>query len=414
MEKNNMSSHFFRILFVLLIMLALPLPGSADMIYVANVGTHQILGFSSDGAQLGNQVVASGLSYPTEGLAFDISGNLYYANESIGTIGKITPSGVSSVFVNVGSGVNPVGLAFDSSGNLYTANLNGTISEISPTGNVSTFASTGLNNPYGLAFDIAGNLYVANYGYEGTPGSNTITKITPSGVSSVFATGLAGPTGLAFDSSGNLYVAEEGGIEQFTSSGIGSVFATITGTSLYGLTFDSSGNLYAGAYQDNVIIEITPGGVQSDFATYQDGVSLPTFIAIQPGLSFHLYPNRAVSFFSDCLSSGCSSTSAVIGLRRLRFEIIRCGKSEELAILKKHEGGKIMPDTTAETNLYNHHRKMPTLVMAAQLYTSIEKPEDMEDAEWLLWISDDTRKFVAHFIGVEFTTHKDMVKSKEV
>ncbi len=56
----------------------------------------------------------------------------------------------------------PSGLAFDAAGNLYVANdSNSTVSEVTPAGVVSTFAS-GFDDPDGLAFDSAGNLYVAN------------------------------------------------------------------------------------------------------------------------------------------------------------------------------------------------------------------------------------------------------------
>ena len=50
-----------------------------------------------------------------------------------------------------------------------------------PTYTSSTFGTTG-TNPHGIAFDSAGNLYTAN------TGSNTVTKITPGGVSSTFGT----------------------------------------------------------------------------------------------------------------------------------------------------------------------------------------------------------------------------------
>jgi len=98
----------------------------------------------------------------------------------------------------------PAGLAFDGSGNLYAANQgNGMISEITPGGVVTTFAS-GLSYPVGLSFDGSGNLYASN-SYNGM-----ISEITPGGVVTTFASGLSYPVGLAFDGSGNLYVAQSG------------------------------------------------------------------------------------------------------------------------------------------------------------------------------------------------------------
>ena len=80
-------------------------------------------------------------------------------------------------------------------GDLFVANANDTITEFTPGGVGSVFATTGLDGPGGLAFDNAGNLFVAN----GI--SQTIEEFTPGGVGSVFAsTGAAGPGGLAFNS----------------------------------------------------------------------------------------------------------------------------------------------------------------------------------------------------------------------
>jgi YVTN family beta-propeller protein len=121
--------------------------------------------------------------------------DLYVSNSGDGTISKIDPSGVATIFA---TGLNtPRGVAFDASGNLYVANSisSGIISKIDTLGNVTTFA-TGLSNPNGLVFDNSGTLYVAN------GGNNTISKIDSGGNVSSFATGLGGgPRGLAFDSS---------------------------------------------------------------------------------------------------------------------------------------------------------------------------------------------------------------------
>ena len=61
-----------------------------------------------------------------------------------------------------------------------------------------------VQHPDGLAFDAAGNLYVAN------SGNDTVSEVTPAGVVSTFASGFNFPDGLAFDAAGNLYVANSG------------------------------------------------------------------------------------------------------------------------------------------------------------------------------------------------------------
>ena len=86
------------------------------------------------------------------GLAFDSSGNLYAANNSINTISKFNSSDgyVSSISGNLNV---PAGLAFDSSGNLYAANYgNSTISKFNSSGSFLTSWSTGTAKPSSLAF----------------------------------------------------------------------------------------------------------------------------------------------------------------------------------------------------------------------------------------------------------------------
>jgi glucose/arabinose dehydrogenase len=100
---------------------------------------------------------------------------------------------------------------------VYNGGITGTITKITPAGVGSVFA-TGFSNPQGLAFDAQGSLYVANTGY--------ITKITPDGASTLFAqNGLNGPVGLCFDYADNLYVADANNntIMRFSQDGVGSV-----------------------------------------------------------------------------------------------------------------------------------------------------------------------------------------------
>src|SRR5262249_33652650 len=76
---------------------------------------------------------------------------------NLGHIYKFTPLGVVSTFRSGLDG--PEGLAFDVSGNLYVTSFLGHIYKFTPGGMRTTFAS-GLNDPMGLALDSAGNLYV--------------------------------------------------------------------------------------------------------------------------------------------------------------------------------------------------------------------------------------------------------------
>ena len=142
--------------------------------------------------------------------------------------------------------------------------------EVTPTGNVSTFAS-GFDVSYGLAFDSAGNLYVAN------DGNGTVSKVPPAaGHQHPSPPGSTIPSGLAFDSAGNLYVANS------TADTVSKVPAGRDAHHLrhrvrrypYGLAFDSAGNLYVANEGNSTVSEVPKaGGPPILFASGFDGPS---------------------------------------------------------------------------------------------------------------------------------------------
>src|SRR5690242_12494033 len=111
------------------------------------------------------------------------------------------------------------GLATDLSGNIYIADAQGhRVRQVSRAGVIRTIAGTGrpgfsgdggpasaaqLNSPYGLAFDNRGNLYVADLG------NGRVRRVTPDGIiSTVAAAPLISPRNLAADNAGGLYVSD--------------------------------------------------------------------------------------------------------------------------------------------------------------------------------------------------------------
>ncbi|MBD1208931.1 MAG: carboxypeptidase regulatory-like domain-containing protein [Ignavibacteria bacterium] len=211
-------------------------------------------------------VFASGFS-GTSGMAFDVAGNLYVANNRTGTISRVAPDGTNTIFA---SGLGTVsGLAFDASGNLYATTAGavapntGYISRISPNGTVSTFASN-FTNPLDIKFDRAGTMYVSDKSVNG------VTRITSSGVRSSFISSTPIPCGLTFDASGNLYLsANDGntGTSIFRASPNGGV--TLFSSSVRtpsGMVFDTRGNLYVGSFLDNTVVRIAPDGTSMTIA----------------------------------------------------------------------------------------------------------------------------------------------------
>ncbi|HUO10249.1 MAG TPA: hypothetical protein VM008_18225 [Phycisphaerae bacterium] len=263
----------------------------ADILYVSNYNNQTIDKVMPDGSVSVFVADPGDLSVlcDPEGLAFDGSGNLYVSNPVIGTIEKITPQGVASTYA---SGLyQPTAIASDKAGNLYVANGGrNTIEKISPSGSITTVTQVQQGYPYGgLAVDSAGNLY-AQMDYQS---QECIRKITPGGSISTFTQtyGIDDGGGLAFDPAGNLYFADTqyNLIQEFTPSGVGSVFANTGLSRPTGLAFDSSGYLYvSNAYNDsvgNTIVRFSPDGSSSVFAS---GLSEPMYLAVsapEPGYS---------------------------------------------------------------------------------------------------------------------------------
>jgi sugar lactone lactonase YvrE/predicted secreted Zn-dependent protease len=238
----------------------------------------------------------------------------YKIGEKISVLSPINTGGTMSydtntVFAGSGTGgtvfmpkiSNPKGITVDVLGNVYITDTgNNLIRKISPTGDISPFAGSGIagstngtgtaasfNGPNGIAVDASGNFYVTE--------SYRVRKITPSGLVSTFAgSGTAGSTngsgtaasfnylsGIAVDVSGNVYVTESSNnkIRKITSTGVVSTFAGSglqgstdgTGTAAsfnypLGIAVDASGNIYVADRDNYKIRKITPAGVVSTFA----------------------------------------------------------------------------------------------------------------------------------------------------
>ncbi len=287
---------------------------------------------------------------PTTGhLAVDDSGNLYVANQSFGTIVKVSPTGAISNFVTgldnprnltlyngvmyvtcVGNtkGVvwldladpaasgsysatgyigDPRGLAFDASGTLWISDgANNKLWTIAATGSTpaafSMGAGPGLNNPHAITFGPDGDLYVANYG------ANTVLQINPtSGASANFLNGLSQPWSVTFDSLGNLYVGNNAGNSIYRwqkSTGTLAPFASVPSPG--GMVADRAGYLYAIDNKANNVYRITPAGDSTLFAS---GFSSPTGI-VKVGSTIYVLSNANNSLVQVDTTTGQLTTLA--------------------------------------------------------------------------------------------------------
>ena len=258
----------------------------------------------------GGPATAAELSSPT-GIAFDIIGNLYIADQLNSRIQKVDTNGVITTIAGTGvygySGDGslaisatfrkPTGVAFDSHGNLFiTDNYSNCIRKVNTSGIITTVAGNGtqgfsgdggsaisaeLATPYSVSFDKFGNMFVADMG------NSLIRKVNTSGIINTVAGGntvlndggpatsarLSFPTSLAFDTMGNMYIADnnDNRIRKVDTFGIISTvvgngtsvysgdggLATAAGlVSPYGIVIDKISNLYI-AGDDNRIRKIT-------------------------------------------------------------------------------------------------------------------------------------------------------------
>ncbi|HWD89791.1 MAG TPA: gliding motility-associated C-terminal domain-containing protein [Mucilaginibacter sp.] len=234
-----------------------------------------------------------------------------------GAAGKTNATGRAASF----SG--PVGLVLDAAGNLYVGDSgNNLLREITPGGAVTTVPKY-KGNAFGITMDGAGNIYVAD------AANNQVEKVSPAGAISVLAgnpsagavnaKGAAAsfnhPVAVAIDGSGNIYVADELNnlIREITPGGMVTTFAGSgaqaeadgAGTAASfnhpaGIAIDDSGNIYVSDASGNTIRKISPAGMVSTFAgngsaAWADGTSTLASFNGPQGLTFDPVGNLYVA-----------------------------------------------------------------------------------------------------------------------
>jgi sugar lactone lactonase YvrE len=169
-----------------------------------------LAGNGTEGYADGN--VNSAMFNRPAGVAVDDTGNVYVADTGNYRLRKITPSGDVSTLAGDGTQgfadgspnnvkFNGIGdLVIDNFGNIYASDFyNNRIRKVSPSGDVSTFAGSGIagfadgnnataqfKNPVGLAIDKEGIVYVADQN------NNRIRRITGGQVTTIAGDGAAG------------------------------------------------------------------------------------------------------------------------------------------------------------------------------------------------------------------------------
>ena len=206
-------------------------------------------GFSGDGGPASAALLAG-----PSGVAVNAAGILYIVdteNERIrivqnGTITTVVGNGGFGYAGDGGSPLgaqlnNPTNVAFDSAGDLYIADTDNSVIRMVSDGAINTVA--GLVCP-------EGQTTFCGPGYLGDGGQATIAQLDV-------------PLGVALDSTGNLYISDTGNnvLREVTPGGIITTIATnLRLQHPAGLAVDGAGNLYIADTNNNRIMKLAPNG----------------------------------------------------------------------------------------------------------------------------------------------------------
>jgi virginiamycin B lyase len=147
-------------------------------------------------------------SFP-DGITSTTDGNLWFTEPGADAIGRITPAGVVTQFVNgITAGAAPLQIAQGIDGNLWFTEYGGNkVGRITTAGVVTEFSAgiSANSGPFGITAGPGGMWFTENYG-------DRIGRITPKGVVTEFSNGItsdANPTGIAYNAgSDDMWFAE--------------------------------------------------------------------------------------------------------------------------------------------------------------------------------------------------------------
>jgi virginiamycin B lyase len=211
---------------------------------------------------------AKGISDPT-GITSGPDCNLWFTNSGNNTIGRITTSGVVTIFHRTKSDqiADPVAIATGSDGALWFTNFrNNSIGRITTKGKVKAYSSPPgvrgqISEPNAITAGPDDALWFTNYF------NDTIEKITTSGGRTDFRghPKIGYPTAITEGSDGNLWFTNIGFVGRLTPEGQITDFTGKIGNSahLQGITPGPGGNLWFTISNFNQIGKISTSGTVS-------------------------------------------------------------------------------------------------------------------------------------------------------
>jgi gluconolactonase len=202
-----------------------------------------------------------------EGPAADKYGNVYAVNfDHDGTIGKMTPDGKASVFIELPKGSTGNGIRFDSHGNMLIADYTGhnIIKVNMATKEQTVFAhEPRMSQPNDIAIDNKDRLYASDPNWKA--GTGKIWRIDTDGKTTVLDS-MATVNGIDVSPDNHtLYVNEKRKIWAYDLSPKGDIsnkrlVIEFTDFGMDGLRCDVKGNIYQARYGKGTIAKVSPDG----------------------------------------------------------------------------------------------------------------------------------------------------------
>lgn len=210
---------------------------------------------------------AKSFTIGAEGPAVDNNGNVYAVNfDHDGTIGKMTPDGKASVFIELPKGSVGNGIRFDSHGNMLIADYTGhNIIKVNMTTKQQSIFAHGptMSQPNDIAIDNKDRLYASDPNWKA--GTGKIWRIDTDGKVTLLDS-MATVNGIDVSPDNHtLYVNEKRKIWAYDLSSKGEIsnkrlIIEFTDFGMDGLRCDVKGNIYQARYGKGTIAKVSPDG----------------------------------------------------------------------------------------------------------------------------------------------------------
>jgi gluconolactonase len=250
-----------------------------------------------------------------EGPAVDKMGNLYAVNfQKEGTIGRVTPTGLASVFIELPNGSIGNGIRFNSKGEMLIADyprhnilkVNMTNRQLSVYAHDST-----MNQPNDIAIDNKDRLYASDPNWKANTGN--IWRIDTNGGVTLLEKNMGTTNGIEVSPDGKaLYVNEsvQRKVWAYDLSDSGTIsnkhlLIEFPDFGMDGMRCDKNGDLYITRYGKGTVVKLSPSGKiikeitltgkkpsnlafggedgRKIFVTLQDNGNIESFLADSPG-----------------------------------------------------------------------------------------------------------------------------------